>query len=74
MMTLVMVLPLGRLQAGQGPEGQLPALTKEKRENLEAELKPFKEDPYSFMSSTFWHCPFFLGGSKRLPRWFGALI
>ena len=45
MMTLVMVLPLGRLQAGQGPEGQLPALTKEKRENLEAELKLFKEDP-----------------------------
>ena len=59
MMTLVMVIPLGRLQAGQGPEGQLPALTKEKRENLEAELKPFKEDPYSFMSSTFWHRPSF---------------
>ena len=31
-----------------------------------------REDPYQLLSPTFGHCP--LGGSKRLPRWFGALI
>ena len=31
-----------------------------------------REDPFPLTPPTFGHCPFG-GGSKRLPRWFGAL-
>ena len=34
-----------------------------------------REDPFGLTPPTFGHCPFGGGGgSKRLPRWFGALI
>ena len=42
------------------------------REGTSGNHQGLREAPNKMFCPTFGHCPF--GGSKRLPRWFGALI